>query len=369
MTHRKRKTGLAPYIVIAILSCALLCVFYALSTDKRIMESVTSAFSIKVLRAMGSFFSKIPVSFMEVYIAIALLAIIAYIVCFIVFTVKSQRKLITVLKFILILIIAVSLVWNCFCWLWNTGYSGFDFAEKANLAVKGITTEELTAVCRYMVHEANVLSKLVPRDADGVFKGSFADFSGDRAYVYDKLIAEFPFLDGETTVPKGVHFSRIMSRLGFTGVFFPLTGETYINTDFSAWEMPMTIAHEIAHQKGVHPENQCNFLGIAACIQQDDFSWQYSGYASGLIYVMNALYKADYDAWLELRRSFEMGLVRDWKANSEYWAQFEESTVSKASDKVYDTFLKVNKQESGIKSYGECVDMLVTWMIRKGMVL
>ena len=37
------------------------------------------------------------------------------------------------------------------------------------------------------------------------------------------------------------------------------------------------------------------------------------------------------------------------------------------ADKVYDTFLKVNKQESGIKSYGECVDMLVTWMMRKGM--
>ncbi len=354
-------------MICAAVPLVLLGVFYALSGNQEIMESIATCFSLKVLRAMGSFFSRIPVSFMELYIAVALAGIAVYLVLFTVLLLRSKRKGITLLKLVLVLLTVLAVIWNCFCWLWNTGYSGYSFAEKSGLDVDGITTDELYSVCKYAVHEANVLSLLVPRDENGIFNGSFADFSGDRAYIYDQLIEEFPCLEGETTVPKGVHFSRIMSRLGFTGVFFPLTGETYINTDFSAWEMPMTIAHEIAHQKGVHKEDECNFLGVAACLTQEDFSWQYSGYASGLIHLMNALYKADYDKWLALRRSFEPGLARDWAANSEYWAQFEDSTVAKASDKVYDSFLKVNKQESGIKSYGECVDMLVTWMMRKGM--
>ena len=59
-------------------------------------------------------------------------------------------------------------------------------------------------------------------------------------------------------------FSGIMSAMGFTGVYFPFTGETNINIDAPQVFMPCTVAHEIAHQMGITSESECNFIGILA---------------------------------------------------------------------------------------------------------
>ena len=152
-----------------------------------------------------------------------------------------------------------------------------------------------------------------------------------------------------------------MSRTGFTGIFFPFSGETYINTHQPAWSIPNTVAHEIAHQRGVHLEAECNFLGIAACLESDDIRFQYSGYLCGLIHLTNALNSADPEARAAILKDFCPELEADWNYNSRYWREME-GTVSKVSDKVYDAFLKVNTQPSGLKSYGECVDLLILWM-------
>ena len=48
----------------------------------------------------------------------------------------------------------------------------------------------------------------------------------------------------------------------------------------------------------------------------------------------------------------------NFAANREYWKQFERSVTQKASNSVYETFLKSNGQELGLKSSGACVNLL-----------
>jgi hypothetical protein len=50
--------------------------------------------------------------------------------------------------------------------------------------------------------------------------------------------------------------------------------------------------------------------------------------------------------------------MRDLSDNTAYWKQFE-GPVSEAVDVVNDTYLKVNHQEDGVKSYGNMVDLLL----------
>jgi hypothetical protein len=45
-------------------------------------------------------------------------------------------------------------------------------------------------------------------------------------------------------------------------------------------------------------------------------------------------------------------------ADSAFWKQFD-GKVAEVSNKVNDTYLKVNKQEDGVKSYGRMVDLLL----------
>ena len=74
----------------------------------------------------------------------------------------------------------------------------------------------------------------------------------------------------------------------------------------------------------------------------------------------NALYRADYEAWQELRSQLDAGVLADIQNNSAYWAQWE-SPIDTVSQAVYDTMLKSYGQSDGIQSYGTVVDLLVAY--------
>ncbi len=362
MPTGKRKRRLGGYILAAALPTVLIAVFYVLASRTNVLASVQRRFSRPALDAMGRAFSSVPFSFMEFYIFLLLVAVVLFLVRLIRrLLIGPGPRLLTLLKYFLVLVCAAGVIWNGYCWLWNAGYFDASFAEQAGLVTSGAYPEELENASRRFLTMANRLAPLVPRNADGSVDFALEDAMEICPDLYNPLTEEFSCLAGQTTRPKGVYFSSLMSRMGFTGIFFPFSGETYINTHQPSWSIPDTVAHEIAHQRGVHLEAECNFLGIAACLESDDVRFQYSGYLCGLIHLTNALYEADPDARAEILADFCPELESDWQYNSRYWKEME-GAVSKVSDKVYDAFLKVNTQPSGLKSYGECVDLLILWM-------
>ena len=156
-------------------------------------------------------------------------------------------------------------------------------------------------------------------------------------------------------------FSRLQSMMGFTGVYFPFTGEANVNVDAPACLVPATIAHEMSHQRMVFSELEANFVGIAAAVSCGDPVFQYSGWLMGLIQLCNALYAVSPDLWYQIAAaSFTPELSTDWEDNNAYWRALE-SPVEEAATQTFDTFLKSNGQDLGIQSYGACVDLLVTW--------
>ena len=74
------------------------------------------------------------------------------------------------------------------------------------------------------------------------------------AELYAALEEDFPCLQGAPLRAKGVKLSRLMSYIDFTGFFFPFTGEANVNTDFPPSLFAATVAHELAHQRGVAKE-------------------------------------------------------------------------------------------------------------------
>ena len=350
---------LLKYIAAAILPLALLCVFYVLSSNREVMNSVQDKFSTPALRFLGKTFSAVNLSVLELFITFALIAAVVF-VFRLIFSLLSLRraKILILLRFALILITILAWIWNGYCWLWNSGYYADRFCDKAGITLNGITAQDLYDAAEFFLDGANALSTQVSRDENGIFTGDFETFAAKYDTLYAPLEEEYPFLLGPLTKPKSVYFSKIMSYMGYTGLFFPFSGETYINTHQPAWDIPNTIAHEIAHQKGIHFESEANFLGITACILSDDVSYRYSGFVSGFIHLSNALYTASPEDCRALWENLSPELKADIIYNSEYW-QTKEGTLNDASDAVYTTFLKVNMQPSGLNSYGECVDLIV----------
>ena len=77
-----------------------------------------------------------------------------------------------------------------------------------------------------------------------------------------------------------------------------------------------------------------------------------------LLHSMNSLYAEDYEAFLTLYQQYDAGVRRDFDYNNWYWQQFE-GPVAEVSDAINDTYLKINHQSDGVKSYGRMVDLLL----------
>ena len=251
-------------------------------------------------------------------------------------------------------------VYTGFTLLWGLTYYAETFEEQAGVTARPVTVDELEATTRLFMEKLNAAAPLAPHAAPGVLSGDTQAIFDASGTLYDALEQQYPFLSVSAVSPKPMLFSRVLSALNFTGFFFPFTGEANLNVDSPECLLPATIAHELAHVRGVAPEQTANFVAILACDTSGDPLYAYSGYLLGYIHLSNALYGASYEKWLEIAQQVCQTANEDILANNAYWQQFE-SPVSKAADSAYSGFLQSYDQELGSKSYGAVVDLLVAY--------
>ena len=248
-----------------------------------------------------------------------------------------------------------------FCLLLGIDSYADGFQEKSGLYAQPVALEDLQAVTAYFARQVAQTAPGVARDEDGVFAEDRRAILENSVRAYDALEKEYPFLAFDDTGVKPVYFSRFLSALDFTGIYCPFTGESNVNVDSPASMLPATAAHELAHQRGITSEQECNFLAILASTTCGDEVYAYSGWLSGYIYLGNALYRVDPEAYWAIRSALPETVQADLRYQNEYWDQFEDKTAQKISNRVYDSFLKGYGQELGLQSYGTVVDLLVTY--------
>lgn len=364
-----KSTFFTPKFLFTRLFCLLpfflILLFEWLKQNSDRMNAWVMGFVAPVEQFLGRVCSKIP--FLSIAECITAFAIISFLV-FLVNTVVSlirTRTFLFLFKRIGYLVCALAWLWAAFCWMWNAVYYIPSLTQRCGLSATPHSVEELANVTAYFAHQAGTLASQVPRDANGHFEKNLEDYFQNGRSAYDVIAQEFPCLQMESVQAKPLLCSPLQSALGFTGVYFPFTGEANINTDSPACLIPATIAHEMAHQRMIAPEQEANFAGIAACITSDNLVFQYSGYLMGLIHLSNALYSVSPSHWQTIVDTFFTPELRtDWNDNNNYWAE-RASAVEETAETVYDSFLKRNQQDMGIQSYGACVDLLVSYVLPK----
>ena len=247
-----------------------------------------------------------------------------------------------------------------YCVTWGVNYYADGFQVKSGIYAQPVTAGELERVTLYFTEKLAETAGQVRRDADGVFAVPREEIFDQSTRVYDNLSQEFPFLARRDRTPKKMFFSRLFSAMNFTGFYSPYTGESNLNVDSPACLLPANIAHELAHQRGIASEQECNFLAVAAAVSSEAPAYQYSGYLMGYIHLSNALYRADPERWAEIRGLLPEEAAADLRYHSAYWAQFEGLTA-KVSTAIYDNALRAYGQTAGIQSYGTVVDLLVAY--------
>lgn len=312
---------------------------------------------------MSKLCSHVGFSVAELIYAVAIIGLGAYLVYAVYRLLAKPEKLRQTYRLALTFAMAALIFWAGLTVMWTPCYYAPGFAEQSGVDDGPVEYEELETVTRWFALLASEYAEEVERDADGAYIADRDSVLDRAAEVFEGVAELYPFLDGEAIRPKPIYFSRIMSYLDFTGFFFPMTGEANLNMDSPAFLLPSTSQHEIAHQRGVAAEQECNFVAVLACLESEYADFRYAGAALAYIYLGNALAGVNYDKYGEVYYSLSETVRADLKAQSAYWDEFRDSVAQKASNTVYDSFLKSNGQELGMQSYGQCVNLLVHYYI------
>lgn len=321
---------------------------------------------LSVSMGWGQFFSKlfsiVPFSMAEICWTIAILGLLFWGYTVIKLLVQRPSCWTKSLGFKLISLVCCGVfIWGGYTAFWAVGYRAPVFYTDAKgLSSQPISKEDLIHVTSLFAEGANKYASLVERNENDLFAVPLKPLFSKTDHLYDTLQQEFPALQAPTRRAKPMFYGNIMSRIGFTGFYFPFTGEANVNIDSPACLVPVTIAHELAHQRGVVFEDEANFTAIAACLSQPDPVFRYSAFLMGYIHLSNALLTADSTQWQKISGSLNELVVADLEDNNAFWEQYK-SSVSSAAEGVYEGFLQSHGENRGMQSYGACVNLLVAY--------
>ena len=255
--------------------------------------------------------------------------------------------------------ITLSIMLFLFTILCGTNYYRYEFENFCDFKTSEYPVSQLYELCVYLAEQSNSAKE----ESTQTNPVPFSTVSKDAKKAFKKIQKQYPVLRYSTGRAKPVLASHLMSYTGIVGIYVPFTVEANVNTDIADYNHPFDTCHELAHLHGFMRENEENFIAYLACIQSDDAYFRYSGYMTALIYATNALYDEDTKLYMQISALLSDEVHADLHEEDIYWEKIRTTkayqTVETASDKVNDTYLKINGQSDGVKSYGKIVDLLL----------
>ncbi len=349
---------------IIFLFLVLIALFHLLSGRRKLMNALADG-TLPLRQGLSRVCAVFPFSVAEALCTLGVLALAVWLVWTVVSVVRRRPRLLTLWKRFSLLLTAALILYLLLCVLLGASYRADSFQDKSGLHSRPQTVETLRAATVLFVDKLSAAALRVPRNPDGTYAVPQEEIFAAAKDIYRGAELRFPLLTLQDVKPKKAVYSRLMSIFNYTGFYFPYTGEATINVDPPPALLASTIAHEMAHQRGISSEQEANFIAVLACAESGSAAYEYSGWLMGFIHLGNALYRWDPDTYFELAGRLPAEVWADLEANRVYWAQFE-TKAAEVSDKVYDTMLKSYGQSMGVQSYGAVVDLLLAWYLEGG---
>ena len=305
------------------------------------------------------------------------------------FTLWQVLAVLLIVGLLATVVLMILLKWNFFQWLgwvltavtlvWclHTGIYGLNnyassLAEDLRLEVTPYTLEELEEATLYFRDKANELAESMARDETGeLIYDSFEVLSSKSNNGFHNLTysGEAAVFAGSTAPIKKLAWADMYSSMGITGFTMPITGEAAVNPQIPVVSIPFTMCHELAHRMAIAPERDANLAGFLGCVYSDDPQFVYSGYFMAYRYCINAMYNAGIAeasaAAARIATGVNSYLKNDMVSYNLFFAERYNKTASTVADAVNDAYIKVSGDASGVRSYGEVCDLLVSWHIQE----
>jgi len=250
---------------------------------------------------------------------------------------------------------------SAFVATWGYNYARPRLAEREALPSVEVDVAAVLASGREAATLTEVLFHELPdARAPSALPLSFEELNIELDEAYTRLGMAGDPITFRPTPAKPLRSSELFSYLGISGIYVPFTGEPSVNILQPDISLPMVVAHEKAHQRGITDEGEANFAAFLVCSEPSSPTYlRYAAYHFATRYLLGAASRyADRSMMAEAWELLSDGPRQDVIAIQEFWAGYEGPAQDVAAE-VNNLYLESLRVEGGIESYGTVVQMLV----------
>lgn len=303
----------------------------------------------------------IPFAFIYIVIAVLVLSVGKNVVRWIKLD-SWKTKGISALVGILVLL---GIAYTSFTWFWGFNYEKTAFSQRHELSPLSIPDSVLFADLEILASELALLRETIelpdsitwdhlPEDLDKKVRSSLNDGLIDMGYApKGKLRAKLLY-------PKGS-----LLRISTAGVFLPFSGEGHVDPGLHPIMIPFVMAHEMSHAQGFTDEGVCNFVAHHTMSQSSDRYLSYCGQMGYFRYLASQCRRMDGEWYKQFFEKLDTRVRRDLVHISAYSRRYPD-ILPKFRDLAYDSYLKAQGIQEGMRSYNTVVRLKYQWEERYG---
>lgn len=254
-----------------------------------------------------------------------------------------------------------------FLLLWGFNYHRPPLGAGLSFTSREPDTAELEMIARRLIGEANSNYDRARGGRDWTERSISPIDRNETIRLLESAFRQEPLL-GESArggfgPPKPVMLSRAMTLIGLSGLFSPFTGEPNYNAEQPDCDLPYTIAHEMAHQRGYAREDEANFIAFLVCRRAAHPYLRYSGYLRSLRVLAALRPRIAPERYGEIVSALGAGPLADAQASAGFWQRGRSPRLSRMAERTNDAYLQANRVQSGIRNYGEVTALIIAFYL------
>lgn len=324
----------------------LLIISLIISNFKDASDYWSLTFSQAYFYIFGHINSIFPFSVMEVLIIFWIISLITLIVVDIIYLVKQNKTAVISVSMSVVLLLS-----GIFSLYYATYGPTYKRSELPFVFYDDVTKDEFKDITLYFVNDFNDVARKLNSNDEGMVLCPYTldELSDVLIKEYEKL--DNPYFYKYTPKGKSLTFSYFFTLNHIAGVSFSLTGEPNINILNVESDLGFSLAHEMAHQKGIAKEDDANVVAAYICLNSDDPYLRYSGYNRTINSLLSLLkYTDNKDDYKEVKSLLDDKIIKDNAYAYKYWQKH--NLLEKVGTFFNDLYLTLFSNK-GVTSYDD----------------
>jgi hypothetical protein len=250
-------------------------------------------------------------------------------------------------------VVVAALAYLVFLATWGANYRRDPLTAVVDFDERRVTTPAVVALNDAALGELARLRPILPPEL-----GDWPDRNRVAADLHPALETGTRMLGLPGPVragrPKQSLLDFYFTRAGVSGMTDPFFLETLVSSNLLPFEFPAVIAHEWGHLAGLARESDASFFGLLVCLHGNDAA-RYSAWLDIFVRTLGARDREDRRAAIA---KLPEAVRADLRAMADRSARDQVRAISVMAWRTYDTYLRSQRVESGVRNYGEVVRLL-----------